>query len=52
MARKGITVNGIAPAVIEDTAMLPEGSAEIASSKSLDAMVVLSMLVFWMLIAV
>lgn len=33
VAKKGITINGIAPAVIEDTAMLPGGSAEIASSK-------------------
>lgn len=31
---KGITVNGIAPALIQDTAMLPGGSEELAKSKS------------------
>ncbi len=30
---KGITVNGIAPALIQDTAMLPGGSEELAKSK-------------------
>lgn len=27
MAKKGITINAIAPALVEDTAMLPGGSA-------------------------
>ena len=30
---KGITVNGVAPALIQDTAMLPGGSEELAKSK-------------------
>ncbi len=31
--KKGITVNGVAPALIEETKMLP-GSTELAASKS------------------
>lgn len=34
---KGITVNGVAPALIEDTKMLPR-SAELAASKSLSSL--------------
>ena len=30
---KGVTVNGVAPALIQDTAMLPGGSEELAKSK-------------------
>lgn len=30
---KGITVNGVAPALIQDTAMLPGGSEELTMSK-------------------
>lgn len=30
---KGITVNGVAPALIENTAMLPGGSEELKASK-------------------
>ena len=33
VAKKSITVNGIAPALIEETAMLPGGTAELASSE-------------------
>jgi NAD(P)-dependent dehydrogenase (short-subunit alcohol dehydrogenase family) len=32
-AKKGITVNGIAPALIEQTKMLPGSSEELAKSK-------------------
>ena len=32
-AKKGITVNGVAPALIEDTKMLPGASAELSASK-------------------
>jgi 3-oxoacyl-[acyl-carrier protein] reductase len=32
-AKKGITVNGVAPALIEETKMLPGASAELAASK-------------------
>lgn len=32
-ARKGITVNGIAPALIEQTKMLPGSSEELSKSK-------------------
>lgn len=32
-AKKGVTVNGIAPALIEGTKMLPGSSAELSSSK-------------------
>lgn len=31
--KKGITVNGVAPALIEHTAMLPGGSEELKASK-------------------
>lgn len=31
--KKGITVNGVAPALIENTAMLPGGSEELKASK-------------------
>jgi 3-oxoacyl-[acyl-carrier protein] reductase len=30
---KGITVNGVAPALIQDTVMLPQGSEELAQRK-------------------
>jgi hypothetical protein len=33
-AKKGITVNGVAPALIGETKMLPENSQELAKSKS------------------
>jgi NAD(P)-dependent dehydrogenase (short-subunit alcohol dehydrogenase family) len=33
-AKKGITVNGIAPALIEQTKMLPGSNEELAKSKS------------------
>lgn len=33
VAKKGITVNAVAPALIEDTAMLPSGGEELAKSK-------------------
>lgn len=33
VAKKGITVNAIAPALIEETAMLPGGNAELAKSE-------------------
>lgn len=33
VAKKGITVNAIAPALIEETAMLPGGNEELAQSK-------------------
>ncbi|KAK6441893.1 hypothetical protein LTR95_001860 [Oleoguttula sp. CCFEE 5521] len=33
VAKKGITVNAIAPALIEETAMLPAGSEELAASE-------------------
>jgi 3-oxoacyl-[acyl-carrier protein] reductase len=33
VAKKGITVNAIAPALVEDTAMLPSGGEELAKSK-------------------
>jgi len=32
-AKKGITVNGVAPALIMDTKMLPGSSDELAQSK-------------------
>lgn len=32
-AKKGITVNGIAPALIQDTKMLPGSSEELSKSK-------------------
>jgi 3-oxoacyl-[acyl-carrier protein] reductase len=32
-AKKGVTVNGVAPALIEDTKMLPGSSAELSSSE-------------------
>jgi NAD(P)-dependent dehydrogenase (short-subunit alcohol dehydrogenase family) len=32
-AKKGITVNGIAPALIEETKMLPGSSEELSKSK-------------------
>jgi NAD(P)-dependent dehydrogenase (short-subunit alcohol dehydrogenase family) len=32
-AKKGITVNGVAPALIEETKMLPGASAELSASK-------------------
>ena len=34
-AKKGITVNGVAPALIGDTKMLPGDSTELAKSKPL-----------------
>ena len=33
-AKKGITVNGVAPALIEETKMLPGASAELSASES------------------
>ena len=33
-AKKGITVNGVAPALIEETNMLPGASAELSASES------------------
>ena len=33
VANKGITVNAIAPALIEETAMLPGGNEELAKSE-------------------
>jgi NAD(P)-dependent dehydrogenase (short-subunit alcohol dehydrogenase family) len=32
-AKKGITVNGVAPALIQDTKMLPGSSDELSKSK-------------------
>ena len=33
-SKKGITVNGVAPALIEETTMLPGGNEELTKSKS------------------
>jgi 3-oxoacyl-[acyl-carrier protein] reductase len=33
-AKKGITVNGVAPALIEETKLLPGASTELSASKS------------------
>ena len=38
-AKKGITVNGVAPALIGDTKMLPGDSTELAKSRSSPGMV-------------
>lgn len=34
-SKKGITVNGVAPALIQETAMLPGSNEELASSEYL-----------------
>lgn len=34
VAKKGVTVNAVAPALVEDTAMLPSGGDELARSES------------------
>lgn len=34
VAKKGVTVNAVAPALVEDTAMLPSGGEELARSES------------------
>jgi len=33
-AKSGVTVNGVAPALIQDTTMLPGNNEELAKSKS------------------
>jgi 3-oxoacyl-[acyl-carrier protein] reductase len=38
-AKKGITVNGVAPALIGDTKMLPGDGQELAKSKSSPSLV-------------
>jgi 3-oxoacyl-[acyl-carrier protein] reductase len=32
-AKKGVTINGVAPALIEETKMLPGASAELSASE-------------------
>lgn len=40
VAGKGVTVNALAPALIEDTAMLPSGGEELAKSESVSLVMV------------